>query len=103
MEKTVSASRKDWVRKLDDALWVHWTVFKTPIDMFPYQLVFKKACYLLVELEYRAHCATKFLNFDAKAAGEKRLLQLNEFDEFRNLAYENANVYKGKTKMSHDR
>ena len=36
-------------------------------------------------------------------AGEKRLLQLSELDEFRNEAYENARIYKEKTKSWHDK
>ncbi|KAL5543818.1 hypothetical protein UlMin_007602 [Ulmus minor] len=36
-------------------------------------------------------------------AGEKRLLQLNELDEFRNKSYENAKLYKEKTKQWYDR
>ena len=40
---------------------------------------------------------------DSKLAEEKRLLQLNELDEFRNEAYENARIYKEKTKAGHDK
>ena len=40
---------------------------------------------------------------DSALAGEKRLLQLNELDEFRNEAYENAHIYKEKTKAWHDK
>ncbi|KAL5554823.1 hypothetical protein UlMin_042224 [Ulmus minor] len=36
-------------------------------------------------------------------AGEKRLLHMNEMEEFRNNAYENAKIYKEKTKKWHDR
>ncbi|KAL5546872.1 hypothetical protein UlMin_006559 [Ulmus minor] len=43
------------------------------------------------------------LNLDLDAAGEKRLLQLNELEEFRNQSYENAKLYKEKTKQWHDR
>ena len=40
---------------------------------------------------------------DLEAAGEKRLLQLNELDEFRREAYENAKLYKERTKVWQDK
>ncbi|PIN25886.1 DNA-directed DNA polymerase [Handroanthus impetiginosus] len=103
LEKTVSSTRKDWSKRLDEALWAYRTVFKTPIRMSPYHLVFGKACHLPVELEHNAYWAIRKLNFDVQAVGEKRLLQLNELDEFRLQAYENAKIYKAKTKRWHDK
>ena len=38
------------------------------------------------------------VNMDSKVAGEKRMLQLNELDEFHNETYENARIYKEKKK-----
>ncbi|CAM8877838.1 unnamed protein product [Rhodiola kirilowii] len=73
--KTVSSHRKDWASKLDDALWAYRTAYKTPIE----------------------------LNMDMKAAGEKRILQLHELDEIRLDSYENAWIYKERTKKWHDK
>ena len=58
---------------------------------------------LPMELEHRAYWATRLLNMDSKVAGDKQMLQLSELDEFYNEAYENAQIYKEKTKAWHEK
>ena len=43
----------------------------------------------------------KKLNIDFQTAKEEIVLQLNELEELRNEAYDNARIYKDKTKRWH--
>ena len=103
LEKTVNNSRTDWSKKIDDALWAYRIAFKTPLGMSPFSIVYGKTCHPPVEFEHRAYWATPMLNTSNKLAGEKRMLQLSELDEFCNEAYENDRIYKEKTKAWHDK
>ena len=98
LEKIVNASRKDWSVKLDGALWAYRTAYKNPIGISPYSIVFGKPCHLPLKLEYKAMWLIEKMNYDFQAAKENRLLQMNDLEELRNEAYDNARIYKDKTK-----
>ena len=67
-----------------------------------YRVVFGKKCHFPIEIEHKAMWAIKKLNFDFQAVKEKRFLQLNELEELRNEAYDNARIYKDKSKKWND-
>ncbi|XP_074311480.1 uncharacterized protein LOC141647254 [Silene latifolia] len=102
LEKTVNPDRKDWSSRLDDALWAYRTAYKAPIGMSPYRLLFGNPCHLPVEIEHRAYWAVKSFNLQMDEAGLHRKLQLHELEEIRNEAYENASIYKARTRAWHD-
>ncbi|XP_016676377.1 uncharacterized protein [Gossypium hirsutum] len=102
LEKVVNPTHKDWSSKLDEALWAYETAFNTPLGMSPFKLVNGKPCHLPIELEHKTYWAIKKLNMDWSVAGTNYLLELSEMEEFRAQAYENAKLYKEKTKRWHD-
>ncbi|GJY18566.1 reverse transcriptase domain-containing protein [Tanacetum coccineum] len=102
LERTVGEYHTWWSDKLDDALWVFHTAFKTPIGYTPYKLVYGKSSHLPIELEHKAYWALKHANFDLKTAGDHRKLQLNELNELRDQAYDNSLIYKERTKNLYD-
>ena len=55
LQKIVNRSRKNWSKKLDDALWAYRTrtTYKNPMGMSPYKMFYGKACHLPLELEHK--------------------------------------------------
>ena len=54
LQKTVNRSRKNWSKKLDDALSAYRIAYKNPM-VSPYKMVYGKACHLPLELEHKAY------------------------------------------------
>lgn len=81
LQKTINRSRKNWTKKLDDALWAYRAAYKNPMGMSPYKMVYAKACHLPLELEHQSYWAIKEGNYDFKLAREKRLFDISSLDD----------------------
>ncbi|XP_057770838.1 uncharacterized protein LOC130990632 [Salvia miltiorrhiza] len=70
--------------------------------MSPFRLLYGKKCHLPVEIEHKAYWAIKQINLSMSLTGETRKLQMSELEELRLEAYDNAVLYKKRTRKIHD-
>ena len=63
-------------------------------------MIYGKPCHLPVKLAHKVYWAVNFLNFDLKAIGEKRLLQLNELEEIHSDVYKGLRVIRRDEKVA---
>lgn len=58
-----------WSFRLVDALWAYRTVYKTPLDLSPYRIVYGKVYHLPTKIEHKMYWALKMINLDLNSAG----------------------------------
>ncbi|XP_057432014.1 uncharacterized protein LOC130724743 [Lotus japonicus] len=98
--KMVQPNKKEWDKRLVDALSAYRTTYKALIGMPHFRLVFCRACHRLVEVENRSYLAAKCCNLSFVESGMKRKLELQQLEELRLEAYKSSKIYKEKTKFS---
>jgi hypothetical protein len=98
LNQTVEKGGKDWLKKLDGALWAYRTTHKTLIGMTPYQFVYGKSCHLPLELEHNAYWAINEMNLYVDATRIKSRIQISELEEMTLKAYESATFYRERMK-----
>lgn len=66
-------------------------------------MVYGKSYHLPFEMEHKAYWTIKALNMDYLAASDKRILDIHRLEELRRDSYENAIIYKERSKACHDK
>nr|GEU66984.1 hypothetical protein [Tanacetum cinerariifolium] len=59
LERTLNRNRKEWAYKLNDALWLFRTTYKSPIKSTPFWIVYGNAYHLPIQMEHKAYWALK--------------------------------------------
>lgn len=80
MEKTIGTNRKDWFFKFDVALWAFKSAYRTSIGFFPFELVYRRTCHLLVEIVHKTFWALKKCNINDDLFLQESAPQLNKLD-----------------------
>ena len=88
--------------RLIDAVWAYRSVFKSHIGMYPYRIIYEKACHFPIELEHKSYWAVKMVNFNLDKTSSLRKIQMNELEEIKRDAYQSTGIYKEKMKFIHD-
>ncbi|XP_074283589.1 uncharacterized protein LOC141608132 [Silene latifolia] len=70
--------------------------------MSPYRLIYEKSFHLPVEVEHKTYWAVKAFKQSLDEAGLHRKLQLQEIKEIRLDSFDNAAIYKEKSRVWHD-
>lgn len=79
---------------------MHYGLIELPLRIWttPFKLVYGKSYHLPFELEYKVYWAIKSMNMDYFTMVDKRIVDIYKLDELCHNAYENAIIYKERTK-----
>jgi hypothetical protein len=103
LTKTVKENRKDWSKRLLEALWAYKTTWRNTTGFSPYELVYGKSVVFPVEFEIKTLRTALSANLDLTNAQTARLQQLNELEEKRLDAIQQTTVNSTATITMHDK
>ena len=83
LTKTMHLHRRDWEKRLLEALWAYGTTWRNTTVHTPYELVYGKQVMFPIEFQSRTFKMAVQLGLDLSEAQKHRLEQLNELDEIR--------------------
>eukprot|EP00253_Pinus_taeda_P029632 PITA_29632 len=84
--KIVHLHRRDWAKRLPEALWAYRTTWRNTIGHSPYELIYGKEVLLPIEFQVKTFKMAVQLRMDLSEAQKHRMEQLNELNEIRQEA-----------------
>eukprot|EP00253_Pinus_taeda_P028230 PITA_28230 len=103
LTKTIQLHRKDWVEKLQEALWAYRTTWRSTRGHTPYELVYGKHVLLQIEFHIQTYKTTVQLDLDLSEAQKQRMGQLNELDEIIQEAFQTTSLVQQQISRWHEK
>eukprot|EP00253_Pinus_taeda_P008357 PITA_08357 len=101
--KIVHLHRRDWAKRLPEALWAYRTTWRNATGHSPYELVYGKEILLPIEFQVKTFKMAIQLGMDLSEAQKHRMEQLNELDEIGQEAILRTDLVQYQSAKWHDK
>ena len=103
LKKTVAENKKDWDRRLPEALWAYRTTHRTATRATPYSLVYGTEAVVPMEIQVESLRVALRYSLTTERNAEIRMTELDDLDEKRLVAQQRLEMYQKRISASYDK